>query len=59
MEKTACDTCVYKTMYLHLAKAAEDALRILIKAQQECEDIFLNNVEVCPNCHAGVGTQQH
>ena len=28
-------------MYLHIAKATEDALRILIKAQQECEDMLL------------------
>ena len=34
------DLC-YKEMYLHIAKATEDALRILIKAQQECEDMLL------------------
>jgi len=31
----------WKAMYLHLAAAVEDAVRILIKAQQECEEMYI------------------
>jgi len=31
----------YKEMYLKMVRAAEDAQRILIKAQQECEELYL------------------
>ena len=31
----------YKEMYLKMVRAAEEALNILIKAQQECEELFL------------------
>ena len=48
MESNQCKSCIYKEMYLHLAKAAEDALRLLIKAQQECEDILLDKETSCP-----------
>ena len=42
-ETTKEDLSCYKEMYLHMAKATEDAVRILIKAQQECEDILLRS----------------
>ena len=32
----------WKAMYLHLASAVEDAVRILIKAQQQCEDMYID-----------------
>ncbi len=31
----------YKKMYYHLAHAVEEAIRLLIQAQQECEEIYL------------------
>ena len=31
----------YKEMYLIMARAAEKAERILIKAQQRCEELYL------------------
>ena len=40
MDETNVD---YQKMYFHLAGAVETALRILIAAQQECEDILLEN----------------
>ena len=41
MENSTCKNCYYKAMYYHMTKASEDAIRTLVKAQQECEDIFL------------------
>ena len=32
----------YKEMYLHLARETEKAVRILIKAQQECEEMYIS-----------------
>ena len=32
----------YKEMYLHLMRETEKAIRILIAAQQECEERYLN-----------------
>ena len=31
----------YKDMYLKLMRAAEDAIRILIEAQRECEEMYI------------------
>ena len=31
----------YKEMYLVMARAAEKAMRILIEAQQGCEDLYI------------------
>lgn len=31
----------YKEMYLKMVRASEDAIRTLIKAQQECEEMYL------------------
>ena len=33
----------YKEMYFKLLNATEDAIRILIKAQQECEEMYLSS----------------
>lgn len=35
----------YRKMYYQLASAVETALRILISAQQSCEDILLESAE--------------
>ena len=35
----------YKEMYLKLFRATEDAINILIKAQQECEELYINAPE--------------
>ena len=35
----------YKEMYLHLARETEKAVRILIKAQQECEELYISAPE--------------
>ena len=32
----------YKMMYLKLMNATEDAINLLIRAQQECEELYLN-----------------
>ncbi len=32
----------YKELYLKLFRASEDALQILIKAQQECEEVVIS-----------------
>jgi len=32
----------YKEMYFRLMRATEDAIRTLINAQQECEEMFLS-----------------
>lgn len=36
----------YKEMYLKMARASEQAIRILIKAQQECEETYLSGPEL-------------
>lgn len=35
----------YKEMYLHLMRETEKAVRILIQAQQDCEEMYLNSPE--------------
>ena len=32
----------YKEMYLNLVRASEEAFNTLIRAQHECEEIFIN-----------------
>ena len=32
----------WKSMYLHMSVALEKAIRLLIKAQQECEDMYIH-----------------
>ena len=44
MNATQNGKCVdYRKMYYHLAGAVETAIRILIDAQQACEDILLED----------------
>ena len=31
----------YKELYLNMMRASEEAIRILVKAQQECEELYL------------------
>lgn len=33
---------LYKEMYLKMGRASEEALNILIKVQQECENRYIN-----------------
>lgn len=35
----------YKEMYLHLMRDTEKAIRLLIEAQQECEEMYLSAPE--------------
>lgn len=35
----------YKEMYLKLFRAAEDAISILIQAQNECEEIYIETYD--------------
>lgn len=35
------DKVNWKAMYLHLARATEQSIRILIEAQQECERLYI------------------
>lgn len=37
---------IYQSMYCKMAHAAEEAIRLLIAAQQECEDMFLENADM-------------
>ena len=32
----------YKTMYLTLFKASEEAINLLIEAQRECEELYMS-----------------
>ena len=32
----------YKEMYLKMVRASEQAIRILVKAQQECEELYIS-----------------
>ena len=32
----------YKEMYLKMMRASEEAIRILIQAQQECEEMYVS-----------------
>ena len=35
----------YKEMYFKMMRASEQAIRILIKAQQECEELYISGPE--------------
>ena len=35
----------YKEMYLKMARASEKAIRILVEAQQECEELYISAPE--------------
>ncbi len=35
----------YKEMYLKMMRAAETAMAVLIEAQRECEEMYLNSPE--------------
>lgn len=36
----------YKKMYLRIMRASEDAIRLLIEAQQECEELYISEQDV-------------
>ena len=36
----------YKEMYLKMMRASEQAIRTLIKAQQECEEMYVSEADV-------------
>ncbi len=35
----------YKELYLKMVRASEEAIRILIKAQQDCEELYLQDTD--------------
>ena len=35
----------YKEMYLKMVRATEEAMNLLIAAQRECEEIYINSAE--------------
>ena len=42
MDKTINEQNVdYKEMYLKMVRATEEAMRLLIEAQRECEELYL------------------
>lgn len=48
----------YKEMYLKMMRASEEAIRILVKAQQECEEMYVSVeepelIELCPDNKQG------
>jgi hypothetical protein len=47
----------YKKMYLKMFWASEKAARILIAAQQECEELYISSSE--PNIKALALTPEH
>ena len=42
---TIMDNCDYKELYIKLMNRTENAIRILIQAQQECEELYLKQSE--------------
>ena len=44
----------YKEMYLHLMRETEKALRILIEAQQTCEELYLQDGELAQTAPAAI-----
>lgn len=38
----------YKKMYFTMLNAMEDAINILISAQQKCEDLYCTDTEIIP-----------
>lgn len=36
----------YQELYLTMIRASEQAIRVLIEAQQQCEDIIINESDV-------------
>ena len=38
----------YKEMYFHMVRETEKAIRILIKAQRDCEEMYLGGPEEKP-----------
>ena len=42
------ETVDYRRMYYHLAGAVETAIRVLISAQQQCEEILLEDTAQRP-----------
>lgn len=38
----------YKKLYLKMVNASEDAIRILIAAQRECEEAILSDEDIPP-----------
>ena len=36
----------YKEMYLKMIRASQDAIHILITAQQECEELYISQPEL-------------
>lgn len=45
----------YDKMYRIMVNAAEDAMRLLIKAQQECEELYMDS----PHGEEYVGTEEN
>lgn len=41
----------YQEMYLTMMRATEQAIRILIEAQQKCEELYLSAGEDAPEEH--------
>lgn len=39
----------YKEMYLTMVRASEEAINILIAAQQRCEELYLSSEEDIPD----------
>ena len=40
----------YKEMYLKMVRATEKAMDILIRAQQECEEMYIDQAEEETSC---------
>lgn len=40
----------YKEMYFKMFNAAQDAIELLIKAQQECEELYISEQEKSQEC---------
>ena len=45
----------YKEMYLKMVRATEEAMNILIRAQRECEEIYLDEEKTHRAIHSPMG----
>ncbi|MBE6984601.1 MAG: hypothetical protein E7434_03095 [Ruminococcaceae bacterium] len=44
------DNVDYKELYLKMMRASEEAIRLLIQAQQDCEELYLQSTDHADLC---------
>ena len=48
MQREGCAAPDYKAMYFELFRANEQAIRLLVEAQQACETLYMESTEQAP-----------